>query len=89
MEAIFDSEGDTWDEMLDSAGQWMGDGKFDRTRPPQALPLPRQGLVATINYRGLTPRNRCKMHVCVLLPYSVKRADDKSASAKTTKTNAP
>ena len=36
-----------------------------------------------------TPRNRCKMHVCVLLPYSVKRADDKSASAKTTKTNAP
>ena len=25
MEAIFDSEGDTWDEMLDAAGRWMGD----------------------------------------------------------------
>ncbi|MBO4286815.1 MAG: hypothetical protein J5985_01445, partial [Kiritimatiellae bacterium] len=25
MEAVFDSEGDTWDEMLDAAGRWMGD----------------------------------------------------------------
>jgi hypothetical protein len=25
VEAIFDSEGDTWDNMLDAAGKWMSD----------------------------------------------------------------
>ena len=25
LEAIFDSDGDTWDNMLDAAGRWMSD----------------------------------------------------------------